>query len=82
MQAAVGAPCNYGADNTGVIIAGKGRPAVPPPQRTPNPSTEGSVCSFTSGPLAYTTQDFSPKRAPLGSRCSDGHGSKGVIVEH
>ena len=81
MQAAIGAPCNYGPDNTGVIIAGTSQP--PPPKPVPPAApVMGSVCSFTSGPLALTTADFSPKRAPLGTPCTDEHGSHGVIVEH
>ena len=80
MQAAIGAPCNYGPDNTGVIIAGTSQP--PPPKPVAPAPVMGSVCSFTSGPLALTTADFSPKRAPLGTPCTDGHGSHGVIVEH
>ncbi len=80
MQAAIGAPCNYGPDNTGVIIAGTSQP--PPPKPVAAAPTMGSVCSFTTGPLALTTADFSPKRAPLGTPCTDEHGSRGVIVEH
>ena len=81
MQAAIGAPCNYGPDNTGTIIAGT---SPPPPSPKPAETTPvmGSVCRFTSGPLALTTADFSPKRASLGTPCTDGHGSHGVIVEH
>ncbi|MHB1936617.1 MAG: hypothetical protein ACYCOR_08535 [Acidobacteriaceae bacterium] len=80
MQAAIGAPCNYGPDNTGTIIAG---PSQPPPAKPVAPAPAmGSVCSFTTGPLALTTADFSPKRAPLGTPCTDGHGSHGVIVVH
>ena len=80
MQAAIGAPCNYGPDNTGTIIAG---PPQPPSAKPVAPApTMGSVCSFETGPLALTTADFSPKRAPLGTPCTDGHGSHGVIVEH
>ena len=78
MQAAVGAPCNYGPDNTGVIIAG----TAPPPKPVASAPVMGSICSFTSGPLALTAADFSPKRAALGTPCTDGHGSRGVIVEH
>jgi len=81
MQAAIGAPCNYGPDNTGTIIAGTSQPA-PLPKPAASAPVMGSVCSFTSGPLALTTADFSPKRAPLGTPCTDGHGSHGVIVEH
>ena len=80
MQAAIGAPCNYGPDNTGVIIAGTSQP--PPPRPVAPAPTMGSVCSYTTGPLALTTADFSPKRAPLGTPCTDEHGSRGVIVEH
>ena len=81
MQAAIGAPCNYGPDNTGVIIAGTSQP--PPPKPVPPAApVMGSVCSFTSGPLALTTADFSPKRAPLGTPCTDEHGSHGVIVAY
>jgi hypothetical protein len=81
MQAAIGAPCNYGPDNTGVIIASS--TSQPPPPRPVAPApTMGSVCSYTTGPLALTTADFSPKRAPLGTPCTDEHGSRGVIVEH
>ena len=82
MQASLGAPCNYGADNTGVIIAGTVKSTLKPmPTPVPKPGT-GTVCNFTSGPLALTTADFSPKRAPLGTPCADGHGSSGVMVEH
>ena len=80
MQAAIGAPCNYGPDNTGTIIAGTSSP--PSPKPAASTPVMGSICSFTSGPLALTTADFSPKRAPLGTPCTDGHGSHGVIVEH
>ena len=81
MQAAIGAPCNYGPDNTGTIIAGTSPPPPSPKPAEPTP-VMGSVCRFTSGPLALTTADFSPKRASLGTPCTDGHGSHGVIVEH
>lgn len=80
MHASIGSPCNYGSENTGVVVAGAAKPPAKP--RPPNPMAEGTVCSFTSGPLALTTADFAPKRAPLGTPCTDGYGSKGFIVEH
>ena len=77
----IGAPCKYGSDSTGVIVAGAPKP-TPESGVQSAPATMGSVCSFTSGPLALTTADLSPKQAPLGSPCSNGYGSQGVIVEH
>ena len=53
----------------------------PTPSRTPPPQSRlGAGCRFMSGPRVGQLQR-NPYMSPLGSSCTDGHGSDGEIVE-
>jgi hypothetical protein len=40
-----------------------------------------TICRFTAGPRAGSTQDYAPMAPiPVGSPCHDGQGSTGVVV--
>jgi uncharacterized protein YceK len=43
-------------------------------------SNSSSICQFTSGPKKDQTTDLSPIKLPIGTPCSDGAGSSGVII--
>ena len=66
----VGTPCLDGMGSTGYVGG--------------NPRTAGgmsTVCHFTAGPRAGSSQDYSATWAPLavGTPCLDGFGSTGVV---
>jgi hypothetical protein len=54
--------------------------AAEPSERSSEPALS-TVCKFTLGPRVGTTQDFSNLwPVPIGSPCTDGEGSRGVVV--
>jgi hypothetical protein len=63
--------------STGSVIAAEG---ARPSQRS-SETALSTVCKFTLGPRVGTTQDFSElSPVPIGSPCTDGEGSRGVVI--
>ena len=71
----VGSPCTDGAGSDGVVIAKSSG------GDDESGGAKSTICKFTSGPLAGTTHDYAPMDPiPIGSSCTDGAGSDGVVV--
>jgi hypothetical protein len=73
----VGSPCTDGQNSTGVVIPMTG--AGPSPG--PGNSGMSTICQFNSGPRTGQKQNYAPMAPiPVGSSCTDGQGSNGVVV--
>jgi hypothetical protein len=83
---AAGAPCTDGKDSIGVAVDDKTTPAPSANRAGAEASAAASAsfqCRFTAGPRAGRTAELpnvptSPR--PRGSPCSDGRGSRGMVV--
>jgi hypothetical protein len=84
----VGAPCHDDQQSTGFVVSAStplgGRPNLSPspsPSPLKSPGGLSTICKFTAGPRAGTTQDYAPRDpAPVGSLCYDGQGSTGFVI--
>lgn len=87
----IGAQCQDGAGSVGVIVAsdgdtpqGGGSPygggGDPQGQSPSAPTGVSTVCYFTSGARAGSSQDYAPRPPlPIGTPCQDGAGSSGTV---
>ncbi len=66
-----------GYDGVAVVLSSSGST----PWGESDPGKLSTICKFTSGPAAGTTRDLAPQPPlPIGSRCTDGAGSYGVVI--